>query len=90
MTPFRTLEFLSGASELLKLFKQRLRLFQIARVKPLSEPPVNRSKQFARFLHLALVAPEACEAGGGAQFIGLSLLEVERVEAFSEPALNRR
>ena len=34
-------------------------LFQIARVKPLSEPPVSRSQQFARLLHLALVATEA-------------------------------
>jgi hypothetical protein len=41
---------------------QRLRFLQIARVEPLSEPPVNRSQQFARLAHLALVAPEACEA----------------------------
>jgi hypothetical protein len=28
----------------------------------LSKPPVHRSQQFARFLHLALVAPEPREA----------------------------
>ena len=33
---------------------------QIARVEPLGEPAVNRSQQFARLLHLALVAREAC------------------------------
>src|SRR6476661_7720197 len=42
-----------------QLLQQRLRLFQIARLEPLSELPVNRSQQFARLLHLALVAPEA-------------------------------
>jgi hypothetical protein len=53
-----------------QLFQQRLRFLQIARVEPLSEPPVNRSQQFARFAHLALVAPEACEAHGGTEFPG--------------------
>ena len=53
---------------------QRLRFLQIARVKPLGEPPVNRSQQFARFAHLVLVAPEAREANGGAEFPGLGLL----------------
>ena len=37
-----------------QLFEQRLRLLQIERVKPFSEPAVNRSEQFARLLHLAL------------------------------------
>jgi hypothetical protein len=57
-----------------QLLQQRLRLLQIARVEPLSEPPVNRSQQFARLLHLALVAPEACKAHGGAEFPGFGLL----------------
>ena len=39
--------------------QQRLRLLQIARVEPLRKPPVNRSKQFACLLHLALIAPGA-------------------------------
>jgi hypothetical protein len=51
--------------------KQRLGLLQIARLKALSEPPVDRSQQVARLLHLALVEPEA---GGGAQFPGLGVL----------------
>jgi hypothetical protein len=57
-----------------QLLQQPLRLLQIARVKPLREPPVNRSQQFARFAHLALVAPEACEAYGSAEFPGFGLL----------------
>src|SRR6516225_2534273 len=55
-------------------YQQRLRFLQITRVKALREPRVNRSQQFARLLRLALVAPEACQAHRGAQFIGLSLL----------------
>ena len=35
-----------------QLLQQRLRRLQIARVKPFSEPAVNRSEQFARLLHL--------------------------------------
>jgi hypothetical protein len=44
-----------------KLFKQRFRFLQITRIKTLSKPPVNRSKQLPCLPHLALVAPEACE-----------------------------
>jgi hypothetical protein len=62
----------NGSQSLLspQLLQQRLRLLQIARVEPLREPPVHRSKQFARLLHLALVTPEACEAHGGAEYPG--------------------
>src|SRR5262249_36584622 len=42
--------------------------------EPLRKPPVNRSQQFARLLHLALVAPEPREAHGGAEFPGFRLL----------------
>jgi hypothetical protein len=38
-----------------QLLKQRFRFLQIARVETVSEPLVNRSQQFARLLHLALV-----------------------------------
>jgi hypothetical protein len=34
-----------------QLLQQRLRVPQIARIKPLRKPPVNRSQQFARLLH---------------------------------------
>ena len=33
-------------------------------VEALGEPAINRSEQFARLLHLAPVAPEACEKRG--------------------------
>jgi hypothetical protein len=49
-------------------------LLQIARLKSLREPSVNRSQQFPRLLHLALVAPEAGEAHCGAEFPGFGLL----------------
>jgi hypothetical protein len=39
--------------------QQRLRIHQIARVEALRKPAIHRSQQFARLLHLALVAPEA-------------------------------
>ena len=38
--------------------EQRLRFPQIERIETFGEPAVDRSKQFARLLHLALVAPE--------------------------------
>ena len=41
---------------------------------PLSEPPINRSQQFAPLLHLALVAPETRKAHCGAEFPGFGLL----------------
>ena len=57
-----------------KFSEQRLRLLQIARVEPFREPAVDRSKQFARLLRLTLVAPEAREAHGCAEFPGFCLL----------------
>ena len=42
-----------------QLLQQRLRLLQIKRVKALGEPAVDRTDEFARLLHLALVASEA-------------------------------
>ena len=57
-----------------QLPQQRLRFLQIARVEPFREPPVNRSQQFARLLHLALVAPEPRHAHCRAQFPGFRLL----------------
>ena len=67
-----------------QLLQQRLYLLQIARVEALSEPPVNRSQQFARLLHLALVTPEASEAHGGAQFPGFGLLLAGHCESTLE------
>src|SRR5262249_8768545 len=45
----------------------RLRLFQIARVEPFSEPAVDRSKQLAGLSPLALITPQTGEAGRGTQ-----------------------
>ena len=70
----RTVGDLPAVTSRRQLLQQRLRLLQIARVEALREPPVNRSQQFARLLHLALVAPEAREAHGGAEFPGFGLL----------------
>src|SRR5262249_51532006 len=67
-----------------QLLQQRLRLLQIARVKPFSEPAVDWREQFTRLLHLALVAPEACEAHGGTQFPGFGLLLARDSERASE------
>jgi hypothetical protein len=57
-----------------QLLQQRLRFLQIARVVALREPPINRSKHLARLPHLALGAPEACEAHCGAEFPGFRVL----------------
>ena len=57
-----------------QLLEQRLRLLQIERVEALREPAVDRSKQFASLLRLALVAPEACKAHGGVEFPEFCLL----------------
>ncbi len=58
----------------LQFIQQHIRLLQITRIEPLREPPIHRSQQFARLVHLALFAPEAREAHGGAKFPGFRLL----------------
>src|SRR5690349_17622958 len=50
-----------------QLVEQRLRLFQINRFESFSKPAVDRSKQFARFAQLDLVAPKTGQASGGAE-----------------------
>ena len=57
-----------------QFLQQRLRVLQIERLEALRKPTINRSQQFARLPHLALVAPETREAHGGAQFPGFGLL----------------
>jgi hypothetical protein len=42
-----------------QLLQQRLRFLQIARVKPFSEPAVDRSEKMAGFCPFALMVPEA-------------------------------
>jgi hypothetical protein len=58
----------------MKRVEQFLRILQIARVEAFGEPPINRSKQFASFLRLPLITPEAREAYCGAEFSGFCLL----------------
>ena len=43
----------------LQFIQQCLCFLQVARIEPFSEPVINWRQQFARLLHLALVAPEA-------------------------------
>jgi hypothetical protein len=57
-----------------KLVEQRLCLLQIARVKSLGEPAVDRSEKLARLIPLALIAPEARHAHRGAEFPGFGVL----------------
>ena len=49
-------------------------VLQVERIEPFSEPPVDRSEQFASLLRLTLVTPEARKAHCGAEFPGLGLL----------------
>jgi hypothetical protein len=63
-----------GSCSSRQLVEQRLHVLEIARIEALGEPPVNRSQQFARLLHLALFTPEPRKAHGGAQFPGLGVL----------------
>jgi hypothetical protein len=65
-------------------FQQRLRVLQIARLEPFSEPAVNGSEQSVSLLRLALIAPEACEAHGGAEFPGFCLLSASGGECALE------
>src|SRR6516162_698650 len=73
-----------------KLLQQHLCLLQVERVEPLRKPPVNRSKQFARLLHLALVTPDARETHGGAEFPGFGLLLTSDREGALEIRLSFR
>src|SRR6516225_10446809 len=54
--------------------QQRLGLLEVGRVKALGEPAVDRCQQLASFGALALVLPEASQAGGGAQLPGFGVL----------------
>jgi hypothetical protein len=49
-----------------QLVEQLLSLLQVERVKPFTEPAVDRSEQTAGFIPLALIAPEPRHAHRGA------------------------
>ena len=74
----------------MQFIEQFLGFFQIARIETFSEPAVNRSEQFARLLHLALVAPEPRDAHCGAEFPGLGLLVTRDCESALEIDLRFR
>src|SRR5262245_31466354 len=52
----------------LELVQQCLRLLEIRCVKALGEPVVHRGEQVVGLLALALVLPQARQAGGSAEF----------------------
>ena len=54
------------AAESCQLVEQCLGVFQERRVEPLGEPIVYGREQVSGFGALALIAPQAGEAGGGA------------------------
>src|SRR5262249_26636017 len=72
-----------------QLLQERLCLFQITRAESFSEPPVNWSNQFARLLHLALIAPEASETHCRAEFQQLPLLRARNRKRLAEGGLSR-
>jgi hypothetical protein len=57
-----------------ELIQQRLRLLQDRRVEAFGEPSVDRGEEIVGFGALALVAPQAGEAGGGVQLKNLCAL----------------
>src|SRR3984893_18133089 len=57
-----------------QLIQQRFRLLEVGRVEAFGEPVVHRREEVAGFGALTLVAPEAGEAGVGAQLPHLSVL----------------
>ena len=73
-----------------QILQQRLRLLQIARVETLRKPPVNRSQQFARLLHLALISPQPREADCRVNVGGAACLTAELQAAGVATGLNDR
>ena len=57
---------------------------QDRRVKAFSEPAVDRREEIAGFGALALVAPEAGEAGGGAQLKRFGMLVARDIERLTQ------
>ena len=68
-----------------QFLQQCLGLLEVGGVKALGEPAIDRGKQ--RFDMLALLLPQAAEAGGGAQFERLRMLATRHVEGLVEAGL---
>src|SRR5262249_51118114 len=90
--PIWRLGMRSERPTLLKRLQQRLCFLQIARVEPFSEPPVNRSEQFARLPHLMSARlwtiPKKQHKGDGVAllFAAVDWLEPNRRLAIEKPA----
>jgi hypothetical protein len=54
--------------------QQRLGLLQIGGIEPLGEPAIDRGQQLVGLSPLALVLPQAAQAGGGPQLPRFGLL----------------
>ena len=68
-----------------QLVEQRLRFLQIKRVEAFGEPAVDRSKQFASLLRLALITPEAREAQD--RYLATDFKTEDRRQVFAESVL---
>ena len=77
-TQRRSRNWLSG----MQFIEQDLDLFQIVCIEALDEPAVDRSEKLAGLLLLALIAPQACEAGSRAQLKRPGLLAPRHGQSF--------
>jgi hypothetical protein len=64
--------------------EQRLRLLQIARIKPFSEPAVDGSEKLTSLISLPLIAPEPRHAHCGTEFPGFCFLLASNIEGAIE------
>src|SRR5690242_17730650 len=67
-----------------KLIEQRLGFDQIRRVEALGEPAVDRGEEIVSIRDLALIPPEAGEAGAGAEFPKFRALPSCHFERFTK------
>ena len=68
-----------------QLIEQRLGVLEVGGVEAFGEPAVDRREQVAGLGALALIAPQASEAGRGAQLQGFRLLAAGGVDRPLEP-----
>src|SRR5262249_42117900 len=73
-----------GACTLRECLQQRLGLLEVSRVKTLGEPAVDRRQERAGFSALALLLPQAAQAGRSPEFQRLCLLAAGDVESLAE------
>jgi hypothetical protein len=68
-----------------QLVEQSLGILEVSGVEPFGKPAVDGGEQVMGLGASALVAPEAREAGGGAQLQGLRLLALGCIDRLVEP-----